>query len=139
MWSKSYSVVTKDVTKEQMWSLVTDVNHWHTWDKGIEFANLEGEFQEGSHFVLKPKGGPKVRIQLIEVVQDRKFVDFTKFPLAKMYGEHTFEETQEGLKITVTMKVEGLLSALWVKLVAGDIVKNLPEDTAAQIAAAAQR
>jgi Polyketide cyclase / dehydrase and lipid transport len=139
MWSKSYSVVTQAVTKEQMWNLVSDVNHWHTWDKGIEFANLEGEFQEGNYFTLKPKGGPKVRIQLIEVVRNKKFVDFTKFPLAKMYGEHTFEETNEGLKITVTMKVEGILSALWVKLVAGDIVKGLPEDTAAQIKAAASR
>lgn len=39
MWTRSHSIVTKEVTKEQMWKLFSDVNNWHTWDEGIEFAN----------------------------------------------------------------------------------------------------
>jgi hypothetical protein len=102
-------------------------------DTEIEYAKMEGKFEKGNHFILKPKGGPKVKIELIETIENKKFVDYTKFPLAKMYGEHIFEETNEGLKITTTMKVEGLLSFVWIKLVAQGIVDSLPKETQQQI------
>lgn len=133
MWSKSHSVVTKEATKEQMWKLFAEVNNWHKWDTGIDYAKMEGKFEKGNHFELKPKGGPSVQIHLVETIENRKFVDFTKFPLAKMYGEHTFEETANGLKITTTMKVEGLLSFLWVKLVAKNIADGLEKEMPEQI------
>lgn len=138
MWTKSHSIVTRDVTKQQMWNLFADVNNWHTWDTGIEFAKLEGKFEKGNHFMFQPKGGPKLKIRIVEAVENKKFTDFTKFPLAKMYGEHTFEDTSNGLKITTTMKVEGLLGFLWVKIVAQKIADALPADMKEQIKAASK-
>jgi len=133
MWSKSHSLVTHAVTKEQLWKLFADVNSWHTWDEGIEYARLDGKFEKGNHFLLKPKKGPKVKIELVETIENKKFVDLTKFPLAKMYGEHTFEETPNGLKITTTMKVEGALGFLWRKIVAEDIANALPVEMEQQV------
>lgn len=138
MWTKSHSITTNEVTKEQMWRLFADVNNWHTWDEGIEYAKMEGAFTAGNHFILKPKGGPKVKIELAETIPNQKFVDLTRFPLAKMYGEHTFEETPTGLKITTTMKVEGLLSFLWVKLVASGIANGLAAEMPTQVKTAAK-
>ena len=138
MWTKSYSVVTKDVTKEQMWNLFMDVNHWHTWDEGIEYARLEGPFEKGNHFMLKPKGGPELKVTLLEAVKNHSFLDVTAFPLAKMYDNHTFEETPEGLKITNTISVKGLLAFVWIKLVAKNIVNSLPVDIPRQIEAASK-
>jgi hypothetical protein len=132
MWTKSHSIVTKEVTKEQMWKLFADVNNWHTWDNGIEFAELEGKFEKGN-FMFQPKGGPKLKIQIVEAIKNENFTDFTKFPLAKMYGEHTFEDTPNGLKITTTMKVEGILGFLWRRIVARKIVDGLPVDMQEQI------
>src|ERR1041385_6643143 len=132
MWSKTHSIVTRQVTKEQLWKLFANVNDWHLWDTGIEYARMNGKFEKGNHFLLKPKKGPKVKIELVEVIENRKFTDLTKFPFAKMYGEHTFEETHEGLKITTTMKVEGPLGFLWRKIVAEDIVKGLPAEMVRQ-------
>jgi len=136
MWTKSHSIVTKAVTKEQMWKLFADVNNWHTWDEGIEFARLEGKFEKGNHFTLKPKGGPKLKVELLETVVNKSFLDVTKFPLAKMYDNHTFEETADGLKITNTISVTGILSFLWIKLVAQNIVNALPVDIKKQVEAA---
>jgi hypothetical protein len=133
MWTKSHSILTKDVTKEQMWKLFADVNNWHTWDEGIEFAELKGKFEKGNHFYLKPKGGPKVKVELLETVANQSFLDVTKFPLAKMYDNHTFEETPNGLKITNTISVKGILSFVWIKLVAQNIVNALPGDMIRQI------
>jgi hypothetical protein len=138
MWTQSHTIVTKEVTKEQIWKLFSDVNNWQTWDTGIEFAKMEGEFNKGNTFQLRPKGGPTVKIELFEIIENKKFVDLTRFPLAKMYGEHLFEETQEGLKITSGMTVTGILSFIWVKLVAKGIADALPVDMEQQIKAASK-
>jgi hypothetical protein len=133
MWTKTYSIVTKEVTKEQMWKLFADVNNWHKWDTEIEYAKINGKFEKGNTFELKPKGGPKVKIELVETIENQKFIDLTRFPLAKMFGEHTFEETPDGLKITATMTVKGVLSFLWVKLVAKNIAEGMPTEIPTQI------
>jgi hypothetical protein len=138
MWTKSHSIVTKEVTKEQMWKLFADVNNWHTWDNGIEFAKLEGKFEKGNYFTLRPKGGPNVKVELLETVENISFLDVTKFPLAKMYDNHTFEETKDGLKITNTITVKGILGFLWIKIVAQKIVDALPTDMKEQIKAASK-
>lgn len=138
MWTKSHTVVTKDVTREQMWKLFANVNDWHTWDKGIEFAKLEGKFEKGNYFLLRPKGGPNVKVKLLETVKDKSFLDVTDFPLAKMYDEHIFEDSAEGLKITNTITVKGLLGFLWVKIVAQKIADALPLDMQEQIKAASK-
>ena len=133
MWKKSHSIVTKEVTKEQLWKLFADVNNWHTWDEGVAFAQLEGKFEQGNHFMFQPKGGPKLKIAIFETIEHKKFVDCTSFPLAKMYGEHLFEDTTDGLKMTTTMKVEGSLGFVWRKIVAEKIVAALPADMKKQI------
>ena len=138
MWTKSYSVVTKDVTKEQMWKLFSDVNNWKTWDESIEFSSLEGKFEQGNYFNFQPKGGPKMKIKILEAIENENFTDLTTFPLAKMYGEHLFEDTPDGLKLTTTMKVEGILGFLWVKIVAQKIVDTLPQDMQIQIKTASK-
>lgn len=133
MWTKSHSIVTNEVTKEQMWKLFANVNNWHTWDEGIEFAKLEGKFEKGNFFILRPKGGPDVKIELLETIENNMFLDVTKFPLAKMYDEHIFEDTPQGLKITNSITVKGVLGFLWRKIVAQKIVDSMPADMQQQI------
>jgi hypothetical protein len=136
MWIKSYSTVTGKVTKEQMWKLWSDVNRWPVWDKSLETTHLEGEFKAGNFYIFQPKGSPKMKLKIHEAIKNHKFTDVTSFPLAKMYGEHVFEETPDGLKLTTTIKVVGILGFLWRKLVAQKIVDELPKDMAIQIEAA---
>lgn len=138
MWTKSHSMITNQVTASQMWKLFADVDHWHTWDQGIEFAKLAGNFQKGNHFTLKPKGGPIFTVEIIETIPEKKFADLTRFPLAKMQIEHLFEETKSGLKITNTVSVTGMLSFLWIKLVAGNIANSFPIDMQHEIEAASK-
>ena len=136
MWTRSHSITTQAVTKEQLWKLFADVNNWNTWDEGIEFSKMEGKFEKGNYFIIRPKGVPNVKVELLETKENLMFLDVTKFPLAKMYDEHTFEETPEGLKITNTITVKGLLGFFWRKVVAQKIVDNLPQDMLSQIKAA---
>ncbi len=136
MWKRTHSIVTKEITSNQIWKLFSDVNNWHTWDEGIEYARIEGKFEAGNYFTLRPKGGPDVKVKLLKTEKNVGFLDVTSFPLAKMYDEHVFEETSDGLKITNTITVKGLLSFLWVKIVAEKIALSLPQDMLNQVRAA---
>ena len=136
MWTRSHSVVTTEVTKEQMWKMWSDVNNWTTWDNSLELASMEGKFEAGNFYNFQPKGGPKMKIKLHETQENHSFTDLTTFPLAKMYGKHTFEPTPDGLRVTTTMTVVGLLGFLWRKIVAQKIVNDLPKDIEIQINAA---
>lgn len=133
MWSKTYSITTNEVTKEQMWKLFADVNGWHTWDSGVENAQLNGQFEQGYHILLKPKSGPKIKIVLSKVVEKQLFITASSFPLGKIYHQHLFEETSDGLRISYTITVKGVLSFLWVKLIAQNLFNSIPKDVVKQI------
>jgi hypothetical protein len=133
MWSKTYSVTTDEVTREQMWKLFTNVNSWHIWDSGVENAQLNGQFEQGNHILLKPKSGPKIKIVLSKVVEKQLFITASSFPLGKIYHQHLFEETSDGLRISYTITVKGVLSFLWVKLIAQNLFNSISKDVVKQI------
>jgi hypothetical protein len=133
MITNTYSFTTNEITQDQIWNLMSDVNHWKNWDNTLEKSEMDGDFKEGNFFKIRPVGGPNVKIQLVDVKPNAYFKDFTKFPLAKMYGEHFYENTSEGLKITITMSISGPLSLFWNQIVMKDIVSHLAEDVKKQI------
>lgn len=133
MWIKTYSAVYESVKKEDIWRLWVDVNNWHKWDPDIEYGRIDEPFAVGSHFVFKPKGMSEVKLKLVEVEEMHKYTDYFRFWGASLYGTHEMEEVSEGLKLTTTVKVTGPLKFLWIKLVAQDIVKTLPEQMEALV------
>ena len=52
MWQKSYSIETKEVSREQVWAVLTDINKWNEWDSEIEWTKLEGEVKLNADFFL---------------------------------------------------------------------------------------
>lgn len=129
MWSKTYSKKVQGLKAEQVWKVWTDISQWHTWQSDIEYAKLEGEFKVGNTFLLKPKGGPKVKIEIIKVEPNSQFTDLTCFPGAKMYGSHEFVIHGDELEIKTTMSIEGPLSFVWRKIVAEDVANGMMEQT----------
>lgn len=129
MWSQTYSKKIKGLNPEQVWNVWTDINQWHTWQQDIEYAKLEGEFKIGNIFLLKPKGGPKISIELAAVEPNKRFTDLTRFPGARMYGDHEFLVDGDELEIRTTMRIDGMLSFLWRKIVAEDVANGMMAQT----------
>lgn len=128
MWSKSYSKVYQNLKKEDVWRIWADVDHYLRWHDDLDYCQLHGEFMVGSYFMLKPKGAPVVKVSIIELIENKKFVDCTQFFGARMFDIHELEETQEGLQIKNTIKVTGLLSFPWVQLVAKKVAASAPKE-----------
>lgn len=139
MWVANYEKTFKNVSKEAIWSAWSDVNSWAKWDRELDEVKLEGAFAVGSKFMLKPKGGPRVSITLIDIVPMKAFTDSTAFPLAKMMDSHELEETAEGLKIKSKIWMEGLLGWLWRKIVAENVASSVPAQMEALVQYAQQK
>ncbi|XPV67378.1 MAG: hypothetical protein ACNI25_08610 [Halarcobacter sp.] len=122
------SRIVENISKEEIFNKWADINNWHTFNDDIDYAKLDGEFKEGNFFTLGLKGGQKVKIQLIKIEKDKSFTDLTKFPLAKMYGIHEITEKNGKIEIKASIKIEGILSFLWKKIVAQEVADKLGED-----------
>ena len=126
MWKREFSKVYEGVSKEQIWQAWVDVNSWSNWDAELDYCDMQGEFTDGNTFILKPKDGPKVKIYLYNIIAKKQFCDYCKFPGAKMHDIHLLEEIEGGVKLTNTIYVTGVLSSLWVKLVAKNVAEGIP-------------
>ena len=136
MWTKIHSQVVQDVTKESIWKIWTDVNQWPSWHDDLDYCRMSGDFKVGNHFKLKPKGAFPVKIIITNIEEGRTFTDCTCFLGAKMYNTHTLKETEDGMRLTNTLVVTGLLKWLWIKLVASNIADTVPNEMNALIALA---
>lgn len=128
MWVRTYSKVYSGIKKEDVWRVWLDVNNWAKWHGDLDYCKMEGPFVVGNYFMLKPKGAPAVKIELVEIEEGKKFKDCTKFLGAKMYDTHEMEETKDGLRLTNTLVVTGPLKFFWIKLVAQNVANTVPEE-----------
>ena len=133
MWKRIFCKTYAGVSREQVWSNLTNINQWPTWHGDLDYCQLQGAFEAGASFILKPKKMRPVTIRITEVNEGRSFTDCTTFFGAKMYDTHTLEETPTGLMLTNTMIVTGPLRWLWIKLVAQYVANTIPEEMDALI------
>jgi len=133
MWTRTYSKTFEGIKREDIWFVWTDVNNWAKWHGALDYCKMEGPFEVGNHFMLKPKGVRAVKIVLTDLVDGFSFTDCTSFLGAKMYDTHSLEETTEGLKLTNTLVVRGPLKYLWIKLVAQNVADTVPEEMEALV------
>lgn len=133
MWTRTFSKVYSGVRKEDVWQLWADINNWPKWHGDLDDCKIDGKFEIGNHFLLKPKGMKAVKIMLTEVEEGKKFSDCTTFFGAKMFDTHLIEETPEGLRLTNTLVVTGPLKWLWIKLVAQNVANTVPDEMEALV------
>lgn len=133
MWTQTYSKKVQGIDKKNLWSVWTDINNWNQWLEDVEYAKLKTSFCKDAKFEFKPKGGPKLELELTEVIELQKFVDLTRFPFAQMYDSHELIELDDGIEIKSTIKISGPLSFIWRKIVGEDIAKSFESQTNALI------
>lgn len=133
MWTKTYSKIVEGLSRDAIWHIWTDVSNWGKWHDDLDYCKMEGPFEVGNMFMLKPQGMKPVKIFLTEVNNGYSFTDCTTFFGAKMYDTHSLEETVEGLKLTNTLMVKGPLKWLWIMLVAKNVANGVPTEMEALI------
>ena len=136
MWSANFKTETKDANSKQIWEVLTDINNWSAWDEEVEWTKLDGQSRLGAKFILKPKGGPKVNIEVTEYEPCTLHTDLSSLPLAKMEMRHTLKQVGDTCHLGIEVKIWGPLTFLWKKVIGETQVKGFADQTAKMIARA---
>lgn len=71
-------------TPAVIYELYAGVSEWPAWDSEVERAEISGPFAAGTLGMLKPRGGPQSKIELVEVTPGKSFSVRSKLPLCEM-------------------------------------------------------
>jgi hypothetical protein len=111
---------------EDIFNLYANVDGWPKWDPEVLESGISGAFATGAVGYIKPKGGPKSKIEFMEVKPNHSFTVQCKLPLCVMTFGH--ELASRGSTTTVTHRVTftGLLAPLFGRLIGTGIQRTLP-------------
>jgi hypothetical protein len=128
MWHEEFSMEAK-ATKEKIWSLWADVKNWPKWNVGIEYANINGNFEDGTWCSLKMINFPEslfILFVLKDCVPNKSFIGRYKLPLCTIdFGCKLIEENNK-LGIKHEIKIYGPLTFIYKNSIGKTLAKNLP-------------
>jgi Polyketide cyclase / dehydrase and lipid transport len=107
----------------RLWS---QVSSWPRWDDEVVESHLDGPFVKGTTGWLKPKGGPKVRFELLSVEPNVMFHDRASLPFAKLDFVHEIQRDGAFTVVTHRIEMTGPLAFLFSRILGGQMKKGLP-------------
>ena len=125
MWMEEFALETK-AAKEKIWSLWTDVKNWNKWDDSVEYASLNGNFENGTRGALKTLNGPRSAFVLTDCVENKSFTSRSKLPLCTMDFIHELAEENNGIKVRHRIKIYGPLEFVFKNVIGKNAAKNMP-------------
>jgi uncharacterized protein YndB with AHSA1/START domain len=132
MWKAQFEMLV-DLPAEALYNAITDIDNWNKWDVGLEYTRLHGEMRAGATFLLKPKGGPRVKMSVDDVAPYR-LVDTAHLLGAKLRTTHEYLPTNTGTTIRFGIEVWGPLGFFWRKILGEPQIKEAPAQLAAFVA-----
>jgi carbon monoxide dehydrogenase subunit G len=100
-----------------VWSLMSDVEHWHEWTPSIRAIRLlGGPFEIGRRaLVRQPKFPPAVwTVSALE--PGRSFTWTTTGPAMRVSGHHLVDAVSDGSRVTLALRYEGVVGRLLARL-----------------------
>jgi hypothetical protein len=120
---------TSTAAPAEFFSHWSDMANWPQWNADTEWVRLDGPFASGSTGVLKPKGGPKVRFVIEQLIPEREFVDVSLLLGARLRFRHIVTSPAEGgSTVEVTVTISGPLAWLWTRILGGGLRAGLQPD-----------
>ena len=65
---------------EKIWPFYEDISKRKQWEEDLEYLNFDGDFVEGTKGKMKLRGLPELEVELLEVVENKKYSDRTVLP-----------------------------------------------------------
>lgn len=118
-----------DAPRKQVFALYEDVGSWPAWDSETLAVHLPG-LRPGASGWLKPRQGPKAKICISEVVQDRSFTVEGLLPLCRMQFGHELDGEGDRTSVTHWVRFTGPLAPLFRRLIGKGIDRTLPHTLA---------
>jgi uncharacterized protein YndB with AHSA1/START domain len=119
---------------EKVWSVLTSINEWPSWQSAVKEATLKGTLAEGTAFVWKA-GGLTFHSKVHTCDQYHSFGWTGKTIGAQAIHNWKFETKEDGVLVSVEESLQGFFASLmkkkFQKNLADGMAKNLNELKAA--------
>lgn len=109
---------------EHVWSILTNINEWASWQTSITKPRLLGDLKAGSEFVWKT-GGVRIR-STIHTAEPFRYFGWTGKTVG-LFAIHNWQLSVEGDVTTVRVEesMEGFLASLFKKSFNKDLEKGM--------------
>jgi hypothetical protein len=97
-----------------VWSILADVEHWPTWTPTVKrvIKLTPGPLAKGTAVqIVQPKLLPGVW-RVTEIHEGRDFTWVQKKPGIRITGSHVIQATAGGVRVTVSIRLTGLLAPI---------------------------
>ena len=125
MWVRG-SERTTTASGAALWALYEDPVAWPSWDPSLVAVEHDGLLQAGSAGRLRPRGGPAIRFQVIDVVPGRSFTTASRLPGATLAIAHLLESSDGLTTMRHEVRVHGPLSSFFGPFVGRAVAAGLP-------------
>jgi uncharacterized protein YndB with AHSA1/START domain len=137
MWTHEHTAETA-TSPEAIWQILSDLDQWATWDASMEWVQLQGPFQAGSRFTMKPKGQDPITSVILEATENRAYADQTDLGEVTLRFSHTLQPLEGGgTKITHRLEITGPTADQLGPELGPAITEDFPEAMDALLARAA--
>jgi hypothetical protein len=112
---------------EAIWGLWADVPNRTRWDDSLERITVEGPFQSGAAGIVKLRGQPERKFEVVQCVPPQAYTDRFFLPLGgKMDWAHTISEVDGERAVTFDISVTGPTSPILAPVVRRILRRELP-------------
>ena len=124
-----------DLCSETLYRAMIDIARWPQWDLTLSETAHDGSLEVGSFFTIKPKGRPRLELEIVEASAPAAFVTLARLPLGRIRMRHDFTpQASGGSTVGLRIEVVGPLAWLWDRLVARKLAAGAAEQARAFIA-----
>ncbi|MBC8100767.1 MAG: SRPBCC family protein [Armatimonadetes bacterium] len=114
-------------SREAVWGIWRDVNHWHHWDTELVSAQLDGAFKLGAKGKLSPKGSAPSTFTITELTEGSSFTFTVPIPLGHLAVAHYFVNAPGGGTVFVhDVAFTGALGWVFGQMLGKGYAKALP-------------
>jgi hypothetical protein len=128
MWYEEFTMETK-AAKEKIWSLWINVKNWSQWNSGIEYAHINGNFEDGTWCSLKVLNFPDsffLQFVLKNCIPNKSFTGRYKLPLCTIDFGYKLIEEKDKLNIRHDIKMYGPLAFIYKNRIGKTLAKSIP-------------
>jgi uncharacterized membrane protein len=110
-----------DAPPAVVWSVMSDVEHWHEWTASVRSIRLldKGPLAPGSRALIRQPRFPPAVWKVTTVEPTRGFTWTSGAPGMRVHATHTIEPHPAGSRVTLALHYEGIAGRLLARLTRG--------------------
>ena len=106
MWSNEYSAETA-LAPEAVWTALEELHSGRLSYPGSDTFELHGPFAVGTEVSVTPAGQDTFRSTIVELVENERYADLTRFGRLELLFRHTLERLPSGTRVTHRLEIDG--------------------------------